>query len=309
MANGTETSLATVLAEVEKDVNRLTDSDGTLTGVPTGLTYLDHITGGWNRSDLVIIAARPGMGKTAFALKEVQAAAAAGYTAGIISLEMSNEQLVKRLISIVSPEIHSNMMFRTGMRDAHGPNSKYQQAFHEALGIISAMPIVVDDRSTKLHDIIARARKWKKQNNLGLLVIDYLQLIDAGDGLNRNSNREQEVSLITRKLKQLAKMLDIPVLALSQLSRKVEERPGKRPKLSDLRESGAIEQDADLVAFLYRAEYYGIKECEDGMSSEGVGEIEIAKQRNGGVGIIRCNFDSNRVLWHDREIHHESPQF
>jgi replicative DNA helicase len=305
-ANGEE-SLAQIAGNVLMDVERITNNDGAIIGVPTGLEALDRSTGGWQNTDLITIAARPGMGKTAFALMSTLAAARAGVPVAFFSLEMGSEQLFKRLVALSSERVHSNMLFKTGARDANGPNSFYMKNIRDGVQQIAALPLHIVSNSVKLSEIVQRARRMHKRHGIGLVVIDYMQLVEVAGSNNNNSNREQEVSAISRTLKQLAKSLNVPVIALSQLSRKVEDRGGtKKPKLHDIRESGAIEQDSDIVAFLYRAEYYGFEKLDDGHTeSKGVGEVEIAKHRNGALGTIICDYDANHVRWSDRYIHNE----
>lgn len=261
------------------------NSEDGITGVPSGLIELDRTTGGWQNSDLIILAARPGMGKTAFVLTAARNAAVQfKKPVAVFSLEMPAEQLVNRLISA-----------ETGL-----PGDKLRKgnlADHEWLQLhnlvtnLANAPLFIDDTPAITPvQLRAKCRRLKQQHDIGLIVIDYLQLMNV-EGL-RGGTRTEEVSLISRSLKALAKELNIPVIALSQLSRSVETRGGiKRPLLSDLRESGAIEQDADLVAFLYRPEYYQLKEYDvDGRSTEGLVEFILAKHRNGDVGTVLLRF-------------------
>jgi len=293
-----EQHIGDILVDVTEDVSRLSEGLNTLSGVPTGLASLDRITGGWGNTDLIVIAARPGMGKTAFVLGSALAAARAGHPVGIFSLEMSKIQLVKRMVSASSDGLHSNMLFKHGMRDKAGQSDKYWQQYHEVVRDLEQLPIYIDERIDGLYELQAKARRLKSQYNIEMLIIDYLQLVEI-TGDKKQRNREQEISTITRRLKQLAKELDLPILCLSQLSRQVETRGDKRPRLADLRESGAIEQDADLVCFLYRAEYYGIPELLDGSPSANMGEVEIAKHRNGGIGTVIVGFDGNFTRWYN----------
>ncbi len=261
------------------------DSDNHLVGIPTGFTELDRMTNGWQRSDLIILAARPSMGKTALALTMARNMAVDfKKSVAIFSLEMSAVQLVTRLISSES-EIRSDKMKRGDLagHEWQKLDSKIQQ-------LIEANIYIDDTPALTIFELRAKCRRLKQQHNIEMVFVDYLQLMSGG-GDNRG-NREQEISQISRSLKALAKELNIPVLALSQLSRAVENRPGqsKRPILSDLRESGAIEQDADLVLFIYRPEYYKLDQFDDGTSTHRVAEIIIAKHRNGAVGDIRLKF-------------------
>lgn len=255
-----------------------------LTGIPTGFTELDRLTSGWQSSDLIIIAARPGMGKTAFTLSLAKNAAMNfGKPVAIFSLEMANIQLVQRLISMEA-EISSRKL-RNGQLEPH----EWQQ-LRSAVEKLSEVPIFIDDTpAINSFELRAKCRRLKMQHDIQLVVIDYLQLM-SGSIDKKSGTREQEISSISRALKGMAKELDIPVIALSQLSRAVETRGGeKRPMLSDLRESGAIEQDADIVSFIYRPEYYDITE-DEGMSLKGIAEIIVAKHRNGALDTVKLRF-------------------
>ncbi len=251
-----------------------------ITGVPTGFIDLDNLTSGFQRSDLIIIAGRPSMGKTAFALNvAAHAAIRAGVPTAIFSLEMGRAQLVQRMLcSEARVDAHQ---LRTGhLADAHWSK------LTTAAGLLSEAPIWIDDTpAMTVLEMRSKARRLKAESDIGLVIVDYLQLMR---GLGRQENRQQEISEISRSLKALAKELDVPVVALSQLSRAVETRGGdRRPILSDLRESGAIEQDADVVAFIYRAEVY-----ERTPENIGLAEIIVAKQRNGPTDRVRLAFSS-----------------
>ncbi len=262
--------------------SRFQDGGGVV-GIPTGLSKLDAMTGGFQRSDLIIIAARPSMGKTAASLSMARNMAV-DYKRGVafFSLEMSAQQLVVRLISA---ESGVNMQkLRTG-------DLKPQdwQNIVRTIHNLADAPLYIDDSpALSILELRARARQMKREHNIECIMIDYLQLMHAP----KAESREREISTISRGLKQLAKELNIPVIALSQLNRSVEGRTGtnKRPMLSDLRESGSIEQDADVVAFVHRPEYYGITTDEDGNPTEGVAELIIGKQRNGPTGIAKVAF-------------------
>jgi len=274
-----------------------TKTDG-LTGVPSGFTALDRITGGWQKSDLVIIAARPAMGKTAFVLSCARNAAVDFKKPVVVfSLEMSSVQLVNRLIS-GETEIEQEKIRKGNLADW-----EWQQ-LHSKIGTLTEAPLLIDDTpALNIFEFRAKCRRLKSQYDIQMIIIDYLQLMH-GKGEGGGGNREQEIGSISRALKSVAKELDVPVLALSQLSRAVENRPGqngKRPLLSDLRESGSIEQDADMVLFLYRPEYYGITEDEQGRSQAGVGEVIIAKHRNGETGIVPLRFVGKYVKFQDLE--------
>lgn len=255
-----------------------------VTGVPSGFTDLDRMTSGWQNSDLVILAARPTMGKTAFVLSLARNAAVEfSRPIALFSLEMASVQLVQRLIASES-ELSAEKL-KKGQLEDH----EYQQ-LHVKIGKLSEAPIFIDDTpALSIFEMRAKCRRLKAQHDIQLIVVDYLQLMTTG-GDNRG-NREQEISTISRSLKSIAKELNVPIIALSQLSRAVETRGGdKRPQLSDLRESGAIEQDADMVLFIHRPEYYGFTQDSDGNSTQGVAEIIIAKHRNGAVGSVNLRF-------------------
>jgi len=256
-----------------------------VSGVPTGFTALDRVTSGWQRSDMIVIAARPGMGKTAFVLSMARNMAVDFQVpVAVFSLEMSSVQLVQRLIASET-EIDAEKL-RKGSLEDH----EFHQ-LHQRISRIAEAPIFIDDTpALSVFELRAKCRRLKAQHGIQMVIIDYLQLMTAG-GENRSGNREQEISTISRSIKQIAKELDVPVIALSQLSRQVETRGGdKRPLLSDLRESGAIEQDADIVGFIYRPEYYGIDTDPDGNPTAGTGEIIIAKHRNGSLENVKLRF-------------------
>ncbi len=260
------------------------NSDG-ISGVPSGFFALDKLTSGWQRSDMIVIAARPAMGKTAFVLSMARNTAVDhGKGVAIFSLEMSSVQLVKRLIA--SEARLSAEKLRKGDLAEH----EFQQ-LHSRITKLATAPIYIDDTpGISVFDLRAKCRRLKMQHNIDMVIIDYLQLMTAG-GSKGSGNREQEISTISRSIKEIAKELNVPVIALSQLSRSVEQRGGdKRPVLSDLRESGAIEQDADIVSFIYRPEYYGFLQDDEGNSNAGVGEIIVAKHRNGALDRVRLRF-------------------
>ncbi|MFC3881413.1 replicative DNA helicase [Algoriphagus namhaensis] len=277
---------------------RKTQKDG-LTGVPSGFTALDRVTSGWQKSDLVIIAARPAMGKTAFVLSVLRNAAVDHDKPVVIfSLEMSSVQLVNRLIS-AEAELSSEKIKKGSLE-----NHEWEQLVHKTAKLSKA-PLFVDDTpALSILELRAKCRKLKAQHDIQMIVIDYLQLM-SGDSKGGGGNREQEIASISRALKKLAKELNVPVIALSQLSRAVETRGGdKKPQLSDLRESGSIEQDADMVMFLYRPEYYGLHEVDmDGqtINSAGLGEVIIAKHRNGSLGSVHLKFIGQYTKFVDYE--------
>lgn len=265
-----------------------------LSGVPSGFTALDRITSGWQKTDLVIVAARPSMGKTAFVLSMARNMAVEHNRAtAIFSLEMSSIQLVNRLIA-AETEL-GNDKLKTGRLE----NYEWEH-LNRKISALEKAPIFIDDTpALSIFEFRAKCRRLKMQHDIQVVIVDYLQLMTAGSD-NRGS-REQEVSTISRSLKAIAKELDIPILALSQLNRSVESREGKRPQLSDLRESGAIEQDADIVTFIHRPEYYGITEDDSGNSLIGVAEIIIAKHRNGATGDVHLAFKKELAKFSDME--------
>ncbi len=246
---------------------------GAVTGIPTGFIDLDYRTAGMQPSDLVLIAARPSMGKTAFVLNIAQHVAfKQNKTVAIFSLEMSKEQLVNRMFSLESRVDAQHL--RTGQL-----NDQEWEKLIESAGVIGRSNLIIDDTpGISISELRSKCRKFKLEHNLSMIIIDYLQLMS---GSGRSDSRQQEISDISRSLKAVARELNVPVLALSQLSRAVEQRPDHRPMLSDLRESGAIEQDADVVMFIYRDDYYN-----HDTEKKDVAEIIIAKQRNGPIGTI-----------------------
>lgn len=266
-----------------------------LSGLRTGFKELDKMTSGWQNSDLIIIAARPAMGKTAFVLSMAKNMALDyEYPVGIFSLEMSNVQLVNRLIINVCQIRGENI------KSGRLTDEEWMLLDKNIKHLYNA-PIFIDDTpSLSIFELRTKARRLVREHGVKAIIIDYLQLMNAS-GMTFGS-REQEVSTISRSLKSLAKELNIPVIALSQLNRSLESRQGnegKRPQLADLRESGAIEQDADIVCFIHRPEYYKITEDENGNSLIGVAEIILAKHRNGPTGIARMNFDGEYALFRD----------
>ncbi len=265
-------------------IEKLQEAQGGITGVPSGFKDLDRLTSGFQSGDFIVVAARPSMGKTSWVLNVAQNAAIDHQVqVGIFSLEMSKEQLVQRLLC-AEGRIDLQKL-RKGMLSP----SEYQRLATAAAHLNTA-PIWIDDQpGISLLETRAKARRLKAETDLGLLIIDYMQLMSGG---GRKENRQQEVSEISRGLKSLAKELDVPVIALSQLSRAPEQRTGHRPQLSDLRESGSIEQDADLVMFLYREEYYLMQqgEIERAMDVEGLSDLIIGKQRNGPTGKVSLFF-------------------
>ena len=280
-----ETAQSLVI-QAKKRIEDISNKEG-LSGVPTGFDKLDLLTSGWQPSDLIVIAARPGMGKTALTLSMARnMAVLKKIPVAFFSLEMSSVQLITRLISAETGLISEKL--RTGKLESH----EWEQ-LNVKVGDLEKAPLYIDDSpSLSIFDLRAKARRLSSKHDIQLIIVDYLQLMTTGT-TSKTGNREQEISSISRNLKALAKELNVPVIALSQLSRAVETRGGtKRPILSDLRDSGAIEQDADIVSFIYRPEYYGIDEWDDDdrSSSEGQAEFIVAKHRNGGLETIRLKF-------------------
>jgi replicative DNA helicase len=269
-----------------------------LSGIPSGFSKLDQITGGWQKTDLIIIAARPAMGKTAFVLTMARNMAATHKVpVAVFSLEMSSLQLVNRLIS-AETELGSDKI-KSGRLE----NWEWE-VFNRKLKNLEEAPLFIDDTpALSIFEFRAKCRRLKMQYNIGIIVVDYLQLMTAGGDIR--GNREQEVSMISRNLKAIAKEIDVPIVALSQLNRSVESREGKRPQLSDLRESGAIEQDADMVMFIHRPEYYGILNDQDGNSLKGIAEIIVAKHRNGAIGDFHLHFKAHLARFSDLESAHD----
>lgn len=278
-------SIRNLLTETMKEIDEAQKKKDGLTGVPSGYTDLDRMTSGWQKSDLIIVAARPAMGKTAFVLNMARYAAVEENKAvAIFSLEMGATQLVKRLIS-AECEIE-------GEKIIHGKLSDQEWAtLGKRVERLAKAPIFISDTpALNIFELRAQCRRLKSAHDIQLVMIDYLQLM-SGNSEGKGSTREQEISMISRSLKSIAKELQIPVIALSQLSRAVESRTGeKKPQLSDLRESGAIEQDADMVIGLYRPDYYGYEEDANGESLKGVAEVIIMKHRHGATGSVKLSF-------------------
>ncbi|HSC53922.1 MAG TPA: replicative DNA helicase [Phnomibacter sp.] len=292
--------ISNVLATAVERIEVLRNRKEEISGVPSGFTQLDKITNGFQPTDLVIVAARPSVGKTAFALNLARNAALHPVRptgVGLFSLEMGNAQLVQRILSAESG-IGMEKITR-----GHLENHEMQELYTKGIQRLTEAPIYLDDTAAlNIFELRAKARRMVTKHKVGMIVIDYLQLM-SGSSENRNMNREQEISNISRSLKGLAKELNIPIIALSQLSRAVESRKdgNKIPQLSDLRESGAIEQDADMVMFLYRPEYYEINQNEHGESNKGETLIKIAKHRNGQLGEVklRGRLDIQKFLDYD----------
>ena len=273
------TDIKEIVLRSINSIEAASKNKGSVTGIATGFYDMDYKTAGLQPSDLILIAARPSMGKTAFALNIAEyVALRSNITTAIFSLEMSQDQLAKRLISMNSRVDSQNI--RTGNLSADEWASLMESA-----RVIGNSNLVIDDTSAiTVGELRSKCRKLKLEKNLGLVIIDYLQLMS---GSKKSESRQQEISEISRSLKSLAREINVPIVALSQLSRAVEQRPDKRPMLSDLRESGAIEQDADVVMFIYRDEYYNMDTQEPGVS-----EVIIGKQRNGPTGTVKLAWQS-----------------
>jgi len=278
--------MAHLVVATLKRLDELRKKDSAITGVPSGFEELDAMTAGWQPSDLIILAARPAMGKTAFVLSTARNAAVKyGRPVAIFSLEMAAQQLAQRLICSEA-ELDAQKV-RSGRLENH----EWVQ-LNTKITELTKAPIYIDDTpALSIMDLRTKCRKLKSEKNIEMIIVDYLQLMTAGN--SKGGNREQEIATISRALKELAKELNVPVIALSQLSRQVESRPDKQPQLSDLRESGSIEQDADMVMFLYRPEYYNILVDEEGQSTIGLGKIIVGKQRNGPTGTVSINYVGN----------------
>jgi replicative DNA helicase len=278
--------IQSVLMKTLERIDHLRNSTEEISGVPSGFRDLDTVTYGWQPTDLIILAARPAVGKTAFALNLARNAAmhpTKPSAVAFFSLEMSAGQLVQRILSAES-EIWLEKISRGKLED-----HEMQQLLTRGINRLDKAPIFIDDTpALNIFELRAKCRRLKNKHNLGLIIIDYLQLM-SGSTDGKNSNREQEISTISRNLKGLAKELEVPIIALSQLSREVEKRKegSKMPQLSDLRESGAIEQDADMVMFLYRPEYYDVTTDENGKDVRGETHVKIAKHRNGSLEDVK----------------------
>jgi replicative DNA helicase len=270
-------NIKTLLTQAVDRIDELFNNDNPITGVPTGFEKFDDLTSGLQRSDLVIIAGRPSMGKTSFVMNIAENAAIQQHLpVAVFSMEMSGEQLAMRMISSLGRINQQDL--RTGrLNDSDWPR------ITSAIAMLSEAPIFVDDTpALSPTDLRARARRIKREHGLGLVIVDYLQLMNMPAN---KENRATEISEVSRALKGLAKELDVPVVALSQLNRSLEQRPDKRPVMSDLRESGAIEQDADVIVFIYRDEVYN-----EDSNDKGTAEVLIRKQRNGPTGMCRLTF-------------------
>ncbi|MEE9567155.1 MAG: replicative DNA helicase [Desulfobacteria bacterium] len=291
-------SLADILTDTYKAVEQAYENKILVTGVPTGYRELDQLTSGFQPGDLVIIAGRPSMGKTALALNITQSATAAtGIPSAIFSLEMSKEQLSLRLLSSEA-RVDSSKMRGGFLKESD------LARINRAAGTLYDLPIYIDDSAAiSALEIRAKARRMKMEKGLGFIIVDYIQLMRGRASAER---RDLEISEISGSLKALAKELNIPVVALSQLNRKVEDRSNRRPVLSDLRESGAIEQDADVIIFIYRDEVYN---TEPDNPNRGIAEIHVAKQRNGPIGTLKLTFLEHCTRFEDHTPEAQTPAF
>jgi replicative DNA helicase len=270
--------------------HKIVQNPNSVVGVETGFVELNNLMRGWQPSDLVLLAARPGQGKTALALCLAKNAVLSGVPTAIYSLEMSEQQLYRRLAAQETQIPHE--LIKNGM------DASTEALFKRDMEKLRTAPLFIDDAGgLTVFELRNKARKQKREENIGLIIIDYLQLMS---GTGKEGNREQEISVISRSLKSLAKELNIPIIALSQLSREVEKRPGKKPQLSDLRDSGSLEQDADMVFFIYNPETYGITHDEDGNSTKGIVQLINAKNRHGAAKEIYLKWASECMLFLDQ---------
>lgn len=289
-------SMRVLLGEAFKMLEAKRKHKDGLTGIPSGFIGLDRVTAGWQKAELIIVAARPGMGKTAFLLSALRNAAIDhNYPVAIFSLEMASLQLVNRLIS-AEASLENEKIKKGNLADHEWEQLVYKTSQ------LSQVPIYIDDTpALSIFELRAKCRRLKAKHDVQLIAVDYLQLM-SGDSIRGAGNREQEIAAISRSLKSIAKELNVPVIVGSQLSRAVETRGGdKRPQLSDLRESGSIEQDADMVLFLYRPEYYGMTEDEVGQSTKGIAEVIVAKHRNGSLDSVALKFIGKYTKFTDYE--------
>lgn len=278
-------SLKEVLVKTVHEIEEAKNKKDDMTGVPSGFTSLDKLTSGWQKTDLIILAARPAVGKTAFCLNLAMNASMQPepFPVAFFSLEMGAGQLVKRMLAAIT-EVSMDAITKGRMQE-----HEFIQ-MTQRMNKLASAPIFLDDQAAlNIFELRAKARRLKQKHDIQLIIIDYLQLMQAS--IDKGGNREQEISKISRDLKALAKELEVPIIALSQLNRSVETRKeSKVPQLSDLRESGAIEQDADMVMFLYRPEYYGINNDEMGQAIEGETHVHVAKHRNGSTDTVKVRF-------------------
>jgi replicative DNA helicase len=284
IVKGTASTVKTILPDVIKEIEEASKSCNGISGVPTGFPSIDKVTQGWQKTDMIVVAARPSMGKTAFALSMMINIATQGIPCCLFSCEMSKNQIVKRILSMTSG-LNSSLLRGGNL------NSDEWQHLDSFVPFCESLPIYIDDESSmSVQSFKTKSKKYVSEYGCKIIVVDYLQLMRE----KGSQNREQEVANISHSMKDVAKELNVPVIALAQLNRSVESRQGdKRPQLSDLRDSGSIEQDADIVCFIHRPEKYGIDLTEDGISTEGLGQIIIAKNRNGVVCDVNLHFTSD----------------
>jgi len=289
------TPISSIMQNVVNQIDFLARNQNTLMGVPTGFAMMDKMLGGFQKSDLIILAGRPGMGKTSLGLSIAQSAAKRhNARVAVFSLEMSNEQLVQRLLSVESA-IDSHRLRMGQIYEEEWP------ILMEAANTLSTTHIFIDDTpGASVMDLRTKSRRLYAEHGIDLIVIDYMQLMTGVKSSTGGENRQQEISFISRSLKELARELNVPVVAISQLSRAVESRADKRPMLSDLRESGSIEQDADVVLFVYREDYY----VED-TDRQNIADVIIAKHRHGSTGTVSLFFRKELTQFRDLEIQHE----
>ncbi|MBI2055757.1 MAG: replicative DNA helicase [Candidatus Sungbacteria bacterium] len=294
-------AVKSVLEETWERIERIHRDKDALRGVTTGFADLDNILGGLQRSDLIILAARPSLGKTSLALDIARNAALAGVPVGVFSLEMSRDQLIDRLLAA-----QGNVdlwRLRTGHLYQEGEDNDFMR-IQKAMAVLADTPIYIDDSpSLSAVELRAKARRLQTNHNVGLILIDYLQLVKGGSHHQGFESRVQEVSEISRSIKAMAKELNVPVVALSQLSRGVEMRPSSEPKLSDLRESGSIEQDADVVMFIYRED-----KVKENSEKKNIAEIRVLKHRNGPVGSAELYFHAETASFKSLAKHMETPE-
>ncbi len=287
---GKRPDLMHFIQQANEEIMALSASEHGFNGIPTGFEELNRLTGGWRPGEMIVIGARPKMGKTALATRMAKTAVGAGYKTVFVSGEMTEKDMVKRMMALEAPTLHANQFFLHGLK-----KDAYLEEYHkDVLPSIEAMNthLRVLRQTGNIRPLKMELMSMKTEWGLDMIILDYLQLYDVGQ---KQSNRTQEVSEVSRAVKNMALDLDVPVIALAQLSREVERRPNKRPMLSDLKESGSIEQDADKIIFIYRDEYY----MKDETKLPGIAEVIVEVQRNGAPGMIYTGFDSNRVRFHD----------
>mgnify|MGYP003342402499 CR=1 FL=1 len=285
--------IQTLMAQQVAWLHEMTQRPQGLIGIPSGFHKLDRVTGGWNKSDLIIIAGRPGAGKTSLALSMIKNTCIDfGTKVAFFSLEMSSRQLVSRLTSM------STHIPLYNLRNASLSAQDWEVVAGDKFTRLADTELYIDDTpALNVHEFGAKAKKLHHEKGIELFVVDYLQLMDSG--LGKRSSREQQVATISRTLKLIAKSIDVPIIALSQLSRESEKRGNHKPQLSDLRDSGSIEQDADLVLFAYRPEIHGIMNREDGSSTKGYAELLLDKHRNGSLGVFPMHFNESSTYFND----------